>query len=79
MVTSLGIATRENGLRSTTSCATEISEKKFYEVEIEEIQAIANPENGNRLQVILVKARMPAAVARLKEAAQFYHNRHETV
>ena len=43
------------------------------EVEIEEIQAVANPAHGNRIKNIPVKARMP------KEMAQFYQKRHTTV
>ena len=49
------------------------------EVEIEEIKAIANPENGDRVQIIPMKARMPKEVATSKEAAHFYQKRHTTI
>ena len=49
------------------------------EVDVEEVQAVANPAHGNRIQIIPVKARMPKEVATSKEAAHFYKKRHTTV
>ncbi|CCI11716.1 unnamed protein product [Albugo candida] len=49
------------------------------EVKVEEVQAVANPAHGNRIQINPVKARMPKEVATSKEAAHFYKKRHTTV
>nr|CCA16779.1 AlNc14C25G2522 [Albugo laibachii Nc14] len=49
------------------------------EVELDEVNAVANPAHGNRFQIISFKARIPKQVAASKEAAHFYRKRHTTV
>nr|CCA19884.1 AlNc14C81G5294 [Albugo laibachii Nc14] len=49
------------------------------EVELEEVDVVANPEHGKGFQIIPIKARMPKQLAVSKEAAHFYRKRHTTV
>ena len=48
-------------------------------VEIEEVEVVANPAHGKRIQIIPGKAQMSTTVATSKEAAHFYRKRHTTV
>lgn len=45
-------------------------------IKIDQVPAIANPEHGDRIQIIPVKARMPQKVTTSKEVAHFYLKRH---